>query len=184
MHKISYLFLMLCGASWLVGCSYTGQNYQSSFENVSALKCDEKKAHAINVAEFTASKEANSLVLCRLAGPIDTPTKVPYAQFLHDAFIADLKQAKLYNANAATTLHANLDAINLSTMLGNGNWQIQMTFNDGKHPAYTVSDRYEFSVNYIGDIACSEAAAALTPAMQKFLLKAYRSDGLHKTLRD
>lgn len=186
MQKISCFLLAVVGMGMVIisGCSFTGQGYQSSYESVSALKAVQGKTHPINIANFTASSSARGTIMCRLAGPVQTANDSPYYQFLHDAMVADLKKANLYQENAETTLHANLDDIALSTMLGDGHWQIKMTFNDGKHSSYTITDRYNFSVNYIGDIACGEAATALTPAIQQFLLKVYRSKEFKKTLRE
>lgn len=175
MKKVSMFFFVIFGTLVFSGCSYNAPCYKTDSCNVQALKCDCGKGHAINVACFTACASASGDEWCRLSIPVKTPTNVPYYEYIHNALVMDLSQAGLYSDCAARTLRANLDQMDLNTTVSGGTWKIKMTFNDGKHCPFTICDEYCFSVKCDSDSVCATAADALTQAVQKFLLKVYRS---------
>lgn len=169
------LMLLVVCSCILFGCAFTGQNYHASLENVDELNKLQSGSHKINVAPFTASDNIGNSVICRAAGTVATPTGVSFAQYIHDGLVKELKHANLYSEQAPVTLRGNLNDISLSTMIGTGSWEIDMTFDDGKHSPLKIKGQYKFSSNFVAEIACGQAANALEPMVEQFLQKLYRN---------
>jgi hypothetical protein len=181
LYKLSLGFVVLALSSCLLfGCTYAGQNYRPSFENVEELaKC--KSCHKINVAPFTAARHGASTVMCRAVGPVGTPGGIPFAQYIHEAFVKELKRGNLYAEDAPVVLRGHLNEINFSSV--SGNWTIDMTFDDGKHSPFRVAIQHKFTTHFVGDVACVNAANALSNAVEQFLSKLYQDSEFQQVLR-
>jgi len=165
----------------LSGCAHRISAYSPSYQNVTTLSKLAKQSHPINLGQFRDPKHTRS-IMCRLEGSEALPNNETYIQYIHDGMKEDLENAKLYSTDSKTTLNASLDKVNFDSMMGNGQWTIMMTFNDHEQPPYTISSSYNFSTNFVADIACSEVAQQFLPAVQKFLGVVYRNPHFQKTL--
>jgi hypothetical protein len=182
--KMLWLILAIPACLLLIGCSFTGQNYRTSIENVDTLAEIHKGSHKINVATFNMSGASSGAIMCRAAGTVGTPSGVSFAQYIHDGLVQELKHANMYSAGAQSTLHGKVNNINLSTMIGAGGWKVDMTFDDGVHAPFRVVDTYKFSTNFVAEVACEQAANAIEPMVEQFLKKLYLSPGFRKALKD
>jgi hypothetical protein len=135
----------------------------------------------IAVSDFTAADSTKGSVTCRGGMPIAAPNGKSYSDFIHDALVKELKSAKLYSPDSPVKLRGNLDSISFSSMTG-ASWDMQMTFNDGHGPAYTITSTYPFASSIIGITACERGADALMPAVQGLFAKLYRNAHFQKTL--
>ena len=170
-------------SSLLGGCmSHAIPEYSPSYGNINLLTKLAKHSKPINLRSFS-SKQPKRTLTCRLEGTERLPGHVTFAQYLHNALKADLKNAGLYASKSKTKLNVNLDYIDFASNIGNGSWTIRATFNDHHQAPYTVSSVYRYSTNYVADIACTQVAQAFVPATQQFLKTLYKNDHFRRTLR-
>jgi hypothetical protein len=64
-----------------------------------------------------------------------------------------------------------LDYITFNSNVFNGKWQIDMTFSGESVEPFTIKSVYEFSTNYVGNVACTQVATALPQAVQDLVAK-------------
>lgn len=163
------------------GCAHQVSPYSPSFANIETLQHLKKNAQPIKLGEFSDPRRVRSIT-CRLEGSENLPGNVTYVEYIKNALQEDLTHVGLYSNAANNVLDANLDRIDANSMIGNGSWTIQMTFNDHQKAPYIVHSVYKFSTNYVADIACTQVAQAFVPAMQKFLQTLYQNKDFIKTI--
>jgi hypothetical protein len=155
-------------------CTHTSQRYGLSAENVAALQqLKQSTGASLQVAPFTTFSPGLNSILCRAAGPVETPDQRPFEAYLREALVSELKISGLFNEKSETILNGHLEHIDFSSNIGAGNWTIRMRFNKANETPFTIENTYGFSTNFIADIACSQVAQALNAATQDFLKKTF-----------
>jgi len=166
----------------VTGCETTNSiPYQASTTNVitiqQSLQADGKK---VSIGNISMAPGVEDSPLCRLMGPVRVaPGKTP-AQYIKDAFQAELFAAGVYAPNAATVLDATITNLSF-TSVSPASWDITMAVKSNSSPGYTVSTKYEFGTSFTAMSACKNVADAFGPAVQE-LLKRVVSDPQFKAL--
>lgn len=161
-----------------VACSHVSPRYNTSATNVEEIRQVTKGSDTkIAAGTFTATEAGKSSIVCRAAGNVVPPDSKTYDQFIKDALFDEMKVAGIYDESSSLKFKGNLDSIDFSSNIGAGKWIMKMTFSsDGVEP-FTVENTYEFSTNFIADIACEQVAQALPAATQDFIKKFVESAG-------
>ena len=149
------------------GCAFNATKYGVSVSNVESLRG--QHIQPVAVASFTSYKPGLSTIACRAAGPVNTPDKVPFETYIHDAFVDELKLAGIYDPNASVTLQGRLELVDFNSNIGAGKWMLSLTLSSAKSSGYTTQSEYPFSTNWVADKACQQVAQAFAPAVQKLL---------------
>ncbi|SIT34857.1 conserved exported hypothetical protein [Paraburkholderia ribeironis] len=167
----------------LAGCTstYAVHRYSISADNVVALK---SIGHEISVGAFTQAQVPNQSpgeIMCRAVAPIKTPDGEPFAAFIRNALISELKLAGVYADTAPISLSGHLDSIDFSTV--KGAWDIQLTITSSNGKSMTQAVHYSFTSSYYGETACNQAAQAFMPSVQDLLAKVVRSPDFPSLLK-
>jgi hypothetical protein len=152
----------------LSGCAYNTIPYNASAINVEQIK--KANIKPVAVASFTAATPGKDSITCRAAGPVTV--KPSFEGYIEKAFIDELKIAAAYDANAVTKLSGNIDNVDFSSGMTDGNWSITLTLSNGKSQSLTTKTVYPFSGSFVADKACQEVAQAFNPAVQKLIQEA------------
>ncbi len=154
----------------VAGCStYAAPRYSIAPTNIAALRAF--RGQAVNVGPFTAAKPGRNEITCRAVGPTRTPDGEPFEEYIRKAFIADLSIAEVYSAAAPVTLTGRVDALDFSSGLTDAAWDIAVTISSSNGKSVSVDNRYPFSGNFVGEVACNQTAQALMPAVQDLIGK-------------
>ena len=150
----------------LTGCAptYRPQPYAVSVETIQALRAYRGQT-TVAVGIFTATQPGRDAITCRAAGPVRTPTSVPFEAFIRQAFIDELTIAEVFASPAAVTLTGHLNSIDF-TSLGGASWTISFTLRSSTGREITLREIYPFSSSFAAEAACSNAGNALSPAVQ------------------
>jgi hypothetical protein len=148
----------------LTGCTtYRPQPYAVSVETIQTLRAYRGQT-TIAVGIFTATEPGRDAITCRAAGPVRTPTGVPFEAFIRQAFIDELTIAEVFGSPAPVTLTGHLNSIDFSSWAGS--WTISFTLRSSTGREITLLEVYSFSMSLVGDAACTNAGHALSPAVQ------------------
>ncbi|WP_028469649.1 hypothetical protein [Neptunomonas japonica] len=163
MNKKLKLTMAAISIVYLSGCSFTASNYGASFENVETIK--KLGSVEVSVSDFTASKSTSGIA-CRGAGSVVTPNKETFEDYIHKAFVSELKLAGVYSDSAPIELKGHFTKIDFSSNIGNGNWSFELTASSSKDESIQIVSKHEFSTNWVADKACQQVAQELSPAVQ------------------
>lgn len=154
------LFLLATGCS-----TYAANRYSVDADNVVALRgySDSKVA----VGTFTASKPGQYSLNCRMVGPIQTPGKVPFSEYIRDALISELQMAEVYDSESSVVLTGHLADIKFSST--SGGWEISLNVASSNGSSFSVFTTYDYSSSLWGETACNQTAQALAPAVQDLI---------------
>lgn len=161
---ISSLIILL--TVMINGCGYTISQYGASITNVESLRLVHTK---VKVNDFSSSTPGLSSITCRAAGPIETPNKEPFEQYIKEAFVVELKLAGIYSEDAQLVLNGHLEKVDFNSNIGAGKWMFTIKMTSNKNESVVISSSYEFSTNWVADKACQQVAQAFTPAVQKLI---------------
>lgn len=171
MNKNSKYFLIIV-VTLLSACSHVSQRYSPSATNVEQIRESAKDASAkISVDQFTATEKGKKSIVCRAEGAISAPDNKSFDEFIRDAITDEFRVAGVYDAKSLAKLQGNLDYIDFSSNIGSGKWVMKMTFKSENVEPFLVENTYEFSTNFIANIACEQVAQALAPATQDLIKK-------------
>ncbi len=159
-------------AIFSAACSHVAPKYSASATNVEEMRMIAKEATAkISAGEFTATEAGKKSIGCRAEGTVGAPDNKTFDQFIKDAIVDEMKVAGIYDEKSHIKLQSNLDFIDFSSNIGAGKWMMKMTFkSDGIEP-FLIENTYEFSTNFIADIACEQVSQALPAATQDLIKK-------------
>lgn len=160
------LMITVSGLLILQGCTFVVSPYSASFNNIEKMKAIDNK---FATERFSSNEPGKNTITCRGAGPVSTPNKDSYEDFIYEAFVSDLKLAGLFDSESSLKVKGNFKKIDFSSSIGNGKWFfiIDLISNSGKK--IEVSSTYSFSTSFIGDRACQQVAGAFIPAVQQFI---------------
>ena len=156
------------------GCAFGVTRYAPSGENIPILQgLKAKGAVPVKVENFTSFEPGLTTIMCRGAGPVEAPDGTTYEDFLRGALISELELAELHDAQSKNIITGHLERIDFGSAIGSGNWTIKMKLIAPERGDFSVQNRYSFSTNFLGDIACRQVAQALTPATRSFWKKVF-----------
>ncbi len=164
----------------LTGCTHNIPAYSTSYNNVMQAKAI-KGTHPIALGQFIDPKNTLSIA-CRAEGTEKLPGGMSYVGYIKNAMQNELHASGLYNPNSKTKLDATLTKIDFTSSIGHGKWFIGMQFNDHKQAPYRIYSTYDFSTNFVADVACQEVATAFPEAVEQFLRTVYASPKFKRTL--
>lgn len=180
--RMKLVFALLATAA-LAGCStYAVPRYSISADNVTALKA--VAVNGISVGAFSQAPIANQSpneIMCRGVGPIKTPDGEPFAEFVKNALVSELKIAGVYAPTAPIQLTGRLDSIDFSSM--SGAWDLALTVTSSNGRSLSVAEKYPFTSSYFGETACNQTAQALMPAVQDLIAKLVHAPGFSTLIK-
>lgn len=161
------LACVLAVTTTLVGCGYAVNPYGASVQNVTAIKGS--GIRSVSVAPFTATNPGQKSIMCRAAGPVETPNGVSFESYIQTALVDELKLAGVYDEKSPTKLTGKVEEVDFNSNIGAGKWVMSLTIANGHNPGYTTRTTHEFSTNWVADKACQQVAQAFGPAVQKLV---------------
>lgn len=168
--------VMLMGA----GCTpYPALHYAVRADTMDTLRA--LKTRPVNMGAFTAATPGQSKIMCRCAGPVQTPDGEPFSEYVRKAIVDDLRIANLYDEHAPVTLTGHLEAIDFSSNAGA--WHLVLVVKSSNGTSITLSESYPFPTSLYGTTACTQAAHALMPAVQNLARKLFQSPEFETLLR-
>ena len=88
---------------------------------------------------------------------------------IEKAFIDELKLAGAYNPASSLTLSGNLEEVDFSSGMSDGNWTFTLTVSNQRNEGFTTKSTFGFSGSFVADKACQKVAQAFGPAVQKLI---------------
>jgi hypothetical protein len=154
----------------VTACSHVSPRYNPSATNVEGIRDIAKGAISkINVDQFSATEKGKKSIGCRAEGTVSAPDNKTFDEFIKDAISDELRVAGIFDAKSPIKLQGNLDYIDFSSNIGAGKWVMKMTFKSEGIEPFMVENTYEFSTNFIANIACEQVSQALAPASQDLI---------------
>jgi hypothetical protein len=120
------------------------------------------RGQKITVGVFTASEPGKSEIACRAVGPIRTPDRRSFEDYIRQALIDELTVAELIAESVPVTLTGN--KIDFDSMAGE--WLIDLTLTSSNGRTLNASDKYSYEFTYFGETACARTAKYFVPAVQ------------------
>jgi len=164
---------MGCALFAAAGCNFAAPRYSVSVENVTTLRT--LRGQWINVGTFNGPESEETAMTCRGVGQIKAPDGESLSEYVRVALMAELKMAELYSTSAPVTLTGALDRAKSDSL--SGTWELGLTIVSSNHKSIHVDEKYGFASSYSGDIACTQTAQALMPAVQDLITKLVRDPG-------
>jgi len=158
--------MTLVAASFiLAGCdTYTAPQYQSSPENVIALRSIAASGKRASVGSVTAAEGVKTRPSCRLAGPIDMGGGQAVTSAIKQALQAEFLAGNIYSTRGRPI---NVIVTELKPDSFSGKWIIGLTVSSGKGQSYSVKTVHKFSTSFSAVAACGNTADAFNRALAK-----------------
>ncbi|NVK21184.1 MAG: hypothetical protein HWD86_01580 [Kangiellaceae bacterium] len=164
---LKQIFIIVICLVVFTGCStYTVNTYSVSEKNINNLK---NLSGATYKVHGMKSLEANNSIYCRGAGPVETPNKESFDDYLRNALNTELRIAGKYSENATVNLNGLIKKLDFRSSIGDGQWQFNVTISNGEDITFDVESTYDFSTNWVADKACQQVAQAFVPAVQQLI---------------
>ena len=162
------LLVLLVALASCTGCStFDVGRYGVSVENNAALK--KLGAQKVAVGKFTATEPGRTEIPCRAVGPIKTPDRRPFEDYIRQALIDELTVAELFAEPAPVALTGKVDKIDFDSM--KGLWFIDLTLTSSNGSSLSASDKYSYEFTYMAETACARTAKYFVPAVQVLIGK-------------
>jgi hypothetical protein len=150
------------------GCaSFDVGGYGVSVENATGLK--KYRGQTVKVGAFTAAEPGKTEISCRAVGPITTPDKRPFEEYIRKALIDELTVAELLADSAPITLAGKLNNVDFNST--SGDWLLDLTVTSSNGRSLNVTEKYSYGFTYMGETACARTAKAFVPAVQLLIGK-------------
>jgi hypothetical protein len=173
---------IVAAAAALAACSHMTPHYGLSAANIETIhQVGGATPAKVSVGAFSAAQPGQHAITCRAAGGVGTPDGEPFATYVQNALVSELKVANVYAADSKIRIDGKLDNIDFNSNIGAGKWLVDLTVSGPGIETFAIHESYPFSTNWVADKACEQVAAALQPAVQETLGKLYASSGF-KTL--
>ncbi len=154
----------------LQACSnYSADRYSISVDNVEALReiLEVSPGLRIGVGPFTAAEPGLKSINCRLAGPVQAPDGLTFADYIRKAIVDELRLAKVYGRSGDLTISGHLVDVTFDSV--EGLWTLVLTVSGDEGTQFTVSEVYDFDTSFVAVDACDGGADALMPAVQNLI---------------
>lgn len=163
------------------GCAHVAPPYSSSAANVEEIKrVAGNFTSKVAVGDFTADKDVPKSITCRGEGPVSAPGEKTFEQFIKDALVQELRLAEVFDETSDRKLAATLNAIDFSSAMSGGNWNIQMTFSANQVEPFAISIDYPFESSFMATTACEQVAQAFPLATQKLISELIKHPSFQK----
>lgn len=152
MKKIHVVLILSLGYM-LSGCGAVQvRDYLPSESNTIHLK---SLGTQLNVNKFTA-KKSDSSIMCRIAGPVETPNGEPFETYIENALISELKRAGMFSKESPISIDGYLIDTDASSGMSDGHWTFEIKISSGDKEGFIVKHSREFSGSFIGATACRQ----------------------------
>lgn len=176
-------FVVISAVLMTTACSHVSPRYNASATNVEEIREIAKESTSkISVDTFTATEKGKKSIVCRAEGSISAPDNKTFDEFIKNAVSDEFRVAGIYDAKSLVKLQGNLDYIDFSSNIGAGKWTMKMTFKGENVEPFLVENVYEFSTNFIANIACEQVSQALAPATQDLIKKLIQHPSFKKII--
>ena len=162
--------LVLTAIFALQACSsYSADRYSISVDNVEALRevSESSPGLRIGVGPFTAAEPGLKSINCRLAGPVQAPDAMTFADYVRKAMVDELRLAKVYGRSGDLMITGHHVDITFDSV--EGLWTLVLTVSGDDGTEFTVSEVYDFDTSFVAVDACDGGADALMPAVQNLI---------------
>jgi hypothetical protein len=149
------------------GCGLKVQDYNPSADNVVKLRSLETTK--ISVGKFTAVKENETQILCRLAKTIATPSGESFEEYIEKALKSELKMADKYDENSNIKISGKLLNVYGSSMLGKAYWEIEVEVISNNGKSFIVKTKREYPSSFLPDTACSNMSTSFSPTVKQLI---------------
>jgi hypothetical protein len=166
----------------LTGCMSTNvPAYQPNTREGYIITKSLKKPIALGNFYLEEDKDKNA-ILCRLAGNVYLPGKMTYSEYLKDAFIQSLIQAKRYTEKRSGRhqLSAQFQEVTFSTL--DGSWTINANVQVDNHRPVVINSVTEFGTSWDAINACKNVADSFSVAAQLFINRTFANPTIRKQL--
>jgi hypothetical protein len=133
--KYIKIITIIVSSMYMVGCGYVTSNYGASPDNVDDIRAagDIK----VSVNDFTSiTGQERVSIGCRAAGPVGNPSEQSFEDYIHDAFVNELRMAGAYAEDAEVSISGEIKELDFNSNIGSGKWVISAKV------ASSVSDAY------------------------------------------
>ncbi|WP_429912892.1 hypothetical protein [Glycocaulis sp.] len=153
----------------LTACeTYSSSPYMASTQNVIDIE-DRVGEARVRLGDFSSDPEVNDRPICRLTAPLDVSPGVPVSEYVRQAMLTELHQARVHSSSADTVIEGTLDRLAFSAT-GTGSWGFTLSLRSNRHPdGYTVSSEHAFSTSFDGHMACTNGINAFAPAVSTLI---------------
>lgn len=162
--------LMVCIAALAVtACeTYSSSPYTASTQNV--IQIEDRVGEArVRLGNFSSNPEINDRPMCRVTSPLDVSPGVPVSEYVRQAMLTELHQARVHSSSAETVIEGTLDRLDFSAT-GTGSWGLTLSLRSNRLPeGYTVSVEHTFSTSFDGHFACTNGINAFAPAVSALI---------------
>ena len=168
--------LIITSSIYMTGCGYVTSNYGASPDNVDVIRA--AGGIKVSVNEFiSATGRERTGIGCRAAGPIENLNDQSFEDYIHDAFVNELRMAGAYAEDADVSISGEIKELDFNSNIGAGKWVISAKVNSSVSEGYEVKSRHEFSTNWVADKACQQVAQAFEPAVEELIEKIVEHPG-------
>ena len=180
-NKILLLSTAVLASFLLSGCGIKTNEYNVSADNVQTLR--DYKALKLDVADFTATNQGESSVMCRLAETVSTPKGEPFSEYIKEALVSELKMAGVYDKNSDLKISGNLNKIYGSTMYGNAYWELNVTISSSNGKSITVNTKRDYPSSYLASTACNNMGTSFSPTIKQLIAEILNHRDFSELLR-
>ena len=121
-----HLVTIAIATSLLSGCAFKALPYGASASNVDGIRATNIKP--VSVSTFRSAKPGLSSIVCRAVGPVTVEPS--FESYIENAFVTELKQARVYDPNSKLVLNGKLEEIDFSSGMTDGNWVTALTISN------------------------------------------------------
>lgn len=172
--------VLLLAIATCSGCaSFDVGRYGVSVENAAALK--RLRPATVSVGRFTAASPGKTEITCRGVGPITTPDKRPFEDYIRQALIDELTVADLFAEASPTALSGHVRTVDFDSMVGE--WMLDVTVNSSNGRSMNAAITYSYGFTYVGETACARTAKSFVPAVQILIGQLVYSPAFAELLR-
>lgn len=149
------------------GCGVKTADYSVSAENVQKLR--QLGDVKIGLDSFTAVNKDESMIMCRLSEPIETPNDEPFEKFIEKAFKDEMIIAGIYDEKADIKISGNLKRIYGSSVIGNAFWSYDMNISSSNGKSFDIKSVYEYGSSFSAYAACENMGSSFVPSVKKLI---------------
>ncbi|MGH8491879.1 MAG: hypothetical protein ACRERR_02055 [Moraxellaceae bacterium] len=178
--KIKILLFIIAVQACLVGCAnqFFVPEYRPARSTVlSSTSSALSPTLTYSIADVQQASNVSSSILCRLAGGVEVPRKMSFAQYVEGALRQELSNRNMYAAGSPSALSIVLNELDFrSTEMElsfsqRARWVVSMSIRL-PDKSFELKSNYDFMLSHAhSNIACREVANALPLALRDSLQK-------------
>jgi len=149
------------------GCGIKTSEYNVSADNIQKLR--QLGDIKIGLDSFTAENENESMIMCRLSEPIETPNDEAFEKFIEKAFKDELIISGIYDENAQIKINGHLKKIYGSSVIGNAYWTYDMKISSSNGESFNLESLYDYGSSFSAYAACENMGSSFVPSVRKLI---------------